>query len=134
MLNAVIRFSLRYRMLVVVISLTLMAYGSYLATTLPIDSSCRDTSCVRSTVSSPSSLTSTTRVAAARRPYRYAPVAKARMSLTAIPLLRRAEAPDRPDWRRAFRLWVVPERAASDRVNRRAFASVIWHFPVSCKR
>ena len=32
MLNAVIRFSLRYRMLVVVISLTLLVYGSYLAT------------------------------------------------------------------------------------------------------
>src|SRR5918999_684178 len=37
MLNAVIRFSLRYRMLIVVVSLTLMVYGSYLATTLPID-------------------------------------------------------------------------------------------------
>jgi HME family heavy-metal exporter len=37
MLNAVIRFSLRYRMLIVVISLTLLVYGSYLATTLPID-------------------------------------------------------------------------------------------------
>src|SRR5215213_2489820 len=37
MLNAVIRFSLRYRMLIVVLSLTLMVYGSYLATTLPID-------------------------------------------------------------------------------------------------
>lgn len=37
MLNAVIRFSLRYRMLVVVMSLALMVYGSYLATTLPID-------------------------------------------------------------------------------------------------
>jgi CzcA family heavy metal efflux pump len=37
MLNAVIRFALRYRLLVVVISLTLMIYGSYLATTLPID-------------------------------------------------------------------------------------------------
>lgn len=37
MLNAVIRFSLRYRMLVVVLSLTLMVYGTYLATTLPID-------------------------------------------------------------------------------------------------
>lgn len=37
MLNAVIRFSLRYRMLVVVLSLTLLIYGSYLATTLPID-------------------------------------------------------------------------------------------------
>lgn len=37
MLNAVIRFSLRYRMLIVVLSLTLLVYGSYLATTLPID-------------------------------------------------------------------------------------------------
>lgn len=37
MLNAVIRFSLRYRLLVVVISLTLLIYGTYLATTLPID-------------------------------------------------------------------------------------------------
>jgi CzcA family heavy metal efflux pump len=37
MLNAVIRFSLRYRMLVVVISLTLLVYGTYLATELPID-------------------------------------------------------------------------------------------------
>src|SRR5215207_1112679 len=37
MLNAVIRFSLRYRMLIVVISLTLLVYGTYLATTLPID-------------------------------------------------------------------------------------------------
>ncbi len=37
MLNAVIRFSLRYRMLVVVISLAMLVYGSYLATTMPID-------------------------------------------------------------------------------------------------
>src|SRR5688572_11864533 len=37
MLNAIIRLSLRYRMLVVVISLALMVYGSYLATTMPID-------------------------------------------------------------------------------------------------
>jgi CzcA family heavy metal efflux pump len=37
MLNAVIRFSLRYRLLIVVLSLTLLIYGSYLATTLPID-------------------------------------------------------------------------------------------------
>src|SRR3970282_1862328 len=37
MLNAVIRFSLRYRLLVVVLSLTLMVYGTYLATTLPIN-------------------------------------------------------------------------------------------------
>jgi CzcA family heavy metal efflux pump len=36
-LNALIRFSLQYRLLIVVISLTLMVYGSYLATTLPID-------------------------------------------------------------------------------------------------
>ncbi|MEX1230223.1 MAG: efflux RND transporter permease subunit [Planctomycetaceae bacterium] len=37
MLNAVIRFALRYRMLVVVISLALLGYGSYLATLMPID-------------------------------------------------------------------------------------------------
>ncbi len=37
MFNAVIRFALRYRMLVVVMSLALLVYGSYLATTLPID-------------------------------------------------------------------------------------------------
>ncbi|HZL90890.1 MAG TPA: efflux RND transporter permease subunit [Pirellulaceae bacterium] len=37
MLNAVIRFALRYRLLVVIISLTLLVYGSYLSTTLPID-------------------------------------------------------------------------------------------------
>ncbi len=37
MLNAVIRFSLRYRFLIVVISLALLFYGSYLASTLPID-------------------------------------------------------------------------------------------------
>ncbi|MFM9965397.1 MAG: efflux RND transporter permease subunit [Planctomycetaceae bacterium] len=37
MLNGVIRFALRYRMLVVVMSLALLVYGSYLATTLPID-------------------------------------------------------------------------------------------------
>lgn len=37
MFNAVIRFSLRYRMLVVLLALTLLVYGSYLATTLPID-------------------------------------------------------------------------------------------------
>ena len=37
MLNAVIRFALRYRMLVVVMSLALLVYGSYLATTMPID-------------------------------------------------------------------------------------------------
>src|SRR5688572_18705731 len=37
MLNAVIRFSLRYRLLIVVISLTLLIYGTYLATTLPVD-------------------------------------------------------------------------------------------------
>ena len=37
MLNALIRLSLRYRTLVVVLCMTLMFYGSYLATTLPID-------------------------------------------------------------------------------------------------
>lgn len=37
MLNAVIRFSLRYRMLVVVMSLAVLLYGAYLATQLPID-------------------------------------------------------------------------------------------------
>ena len=37
MLNAVIRFALHYRMLVVVLSLALLIYGSYLATELPID-------------------------------------------------------------------------------------------------
>lgn len=37
MLNAVIRFSLRYRVLIVVLSVTLLIYGSYLATTMPID-------------------------------------------------------------------------------------------------
>src|SRR5712691_4473468 len=37
MLNAVIRFALRYRMLVVMLSLVLLVYGTYLATTLPID-------------------------------------------------------------------------------------------------
>jgi len=37
MLNAVIRFALRYRLLVVVMSLVLLFYGSYLATLMPID-------------------------------------------------------------------------------------------------
>jgi HME family heavy-metal exporter len=37
MLNALIRLALRYRAMVVVISLVLMVYGSYLATRLPID-------------------------------------------------------------------------------------------------
>src|SRR5688572_19585448 len=37
MLNAVIRFSLRYRLLVMVLSMTVLVYGGYLATTLPID-------------------------------------------------------------------------------------------------
>ncbi|MEL7497764.1 MAG: efflux RND transporter permease subunit [Planctomycetota bacterium] len=37
MLNALIRLSLRYRFLVVVISLLMLVYGSYLATTMPID-------------------------------------------------------------------------------------------------
>lgn len=37
MLNAVIRFALRYRVLVVVISLGLLLYGTFLATQMPID-------------------------------------------------------------------------------------------------
>ncbi|MBL9164665.1 MAG: efflux RND transporter permease subunit [Planctomycetaceae bacterium] len=37
MLNAVIRFALQYRLFVIVVSLTLLVYGSYLTTTLPID-------------------------------------------------------------------------------------------------
>ena len=37
MLNAIIRLSLRYRILVILASLTLLGYGSYLATKLPID-------------------------------------------------------------------------------------------------
>src|SRR6476620_594554 len=37
MLDAVIRLSLRYRMLVVVVSLAVLAYGGYLTTPLPID-------------------------------------------------------------------------------------------------
>lgn len=37
MLDAVIRFSLRYRFLVVIVSLILLVYGSYLTTTMPID-------------------------------------------------------------------------------------------------
>ncbi|WP_146531602.1 efflux RND transporter permease subunit, partial [Novipirellula artificiosorum] len=37
MLNSIIRLSLRYRSLVVVVSLLLLVYGSYLATELPID-------------------------------------------------------------------------------------------------
>jgi HME family heavy-metal exporter len=37
MLDAIIRFSLRYRTLVIVLALGLMAYGGYLTTTLPID-------------------------------------------------------------------------------------------------
>lgn len=37
MLNAIIRFSLRYRMLVVIMSLAVLVYGSYVASTLPID-------------------------------------------------------------------------------------------------
>ncbi len=37
MLNAVIRFSLRYRMLVVFLSLAVMLYGSYITVHLPID-------------------------------------------------------------------------------------------------
>ncbi|MEN9556778.1 MAG: Nickel and cobalt resistance protein CnrA, partial [Planctomycetota bacterium] len=37
MFNAVIRFALRYRLLVLFISIALMVYGSYLATQMPID-------------------------------------------------------------------------------------------------
>ena len=37
MLDAVIRFSLRHRPLIVVLSIAAMIYGSYLATTMPID-------------------------------------------------------------------------------------------------
>jgi len=37
MFNAIIRFSLRYRQLIVILSVALMVYGTYLATTLPID-------------------------------------------------------------------------------------------------
>lgn len=37
MLNAIIRFSLRYRMLVVIASLAVLVYGSYVASSLPID-------------------------------------------------------------------------------------------------
>ncbi len=37
MLNSIIRNALRYRMLVVVLSLTILSYGTYLATTMPID-------------------------------------------------------------------------------------------------
>ena len=37
MLNAVIRFSLQYRLMVITVSLVLLVYGSWLATQLPID-------------------------------------------------------------------------------------------------
>src|SRR4029450_9137202 len=37
MLNAVIRFALGHRMLIVFVSLGVLGYGSYVATTLPID-------------------------------------------------------------------------------------------------
>ena len=37
MLDSIIRFSLRYRMLVVVVSLAVLVYGSYLATQMSID-------------------------------------------------------------------------------------------------
>src|SRR5262245_4284946 len=37
MLNAIIRFSLRYRLLVVALSLAVLVYGGYVTTTLPID-------------------------------------------------------------------------------------------------
>jgi len=36
-LNSIIRFALRYRMLVLIISIAMMVYGSYLATQMPID-------------------------------------------------------------------------------------------------
>ena len=37
MLDAVIRFSLKYRVLIVLTSLAVLLYGGYLATQLPID-------------------------------------------------------------------------------------------------
>ena len=37
MLNAVIRFALHYRLVILALSLVVLIYGSYLATTLPID-------------------------------------------------------------------------------------------------
>src|SRR5262249_54353130 len=37
MLDSIIRFSLRYRTLVIVLALAVLAYGGYLMTTLPID-------------------------------------------------------------------------------------------------
>lgn len=37
MLNAIIRFALHYRMLVLVMSIVMLVYGSYLATQMPID-------------------------------------------------------------------------------------------------
>ncbi len=37
MLNSIILFALRYRMLVLIISIAMMVYGSYLATQMPID-------------------------------------------------------------------------------------------------
>ncbi|MCC9608777.1 efflux RND transporter permease subunit [Blastopirellula sp. JC732] len=37
MLNAVIRFSLQYRLLILLVSLAMLVYGSYLATQMPID-------------------------------------------------------------------------------------------------
>lgn len=37
MLNAIIRFSLQYRLLIVMVSLAMLVYGSYLATQMPID-------------------------------------------------------------------------------------------------
>ncbi|MEJ7591085.1 MAG: efflux RND transporter permease subunit [Planctomycetaceae bacterium] len=37
MLNSIIRFALQYRMLVLIISIAMMVYGSYLATQMPID-------------------------------------------------------------------------------------------------
>ena len=37
MLNAIIRFSLRHRTLVIALCLLVLVYGGYLSTTLPID-------------------------------------------------------------------------------------------------
>src|SRR5687768_11896285 len=37
MLNAVIRFSLRYRLLIIVLSVVVLVYGGYTMATLPID-------------------------------------------------------------------------------------------------
>jgi hypothetical protein len=63
---------------------------------LPIESSCRDTSCVRSHVSSPSPLTSTPRVAGRER-YEFAPVARSGPNrICRSPQFRLRVAPKRP--------------------------------------